>query len=452
MVSLDSWNFAARGPIVWGPAAQTPSPEDQLYDPSWSQSYSWAWVDASQTRGLSALTPVTAKCGEAQVVVTVKRDFFGTGRLIQASDLMLGSPGCQPTSLDAAEEVVIFDVGLHECGSALQMMPDSLVYSITLYYRPTPAPNAIILRTSPAEVPIECHYPRRNNVSSKAIRPTWVPFSSTLSAEEKLSFSLRLMTDDWSAERTTNGYQLGDAMYIQAAVDTNNHMPLRLFVDRCVATLSPGRQSTPLYPIIDYKGCLVDGKSDSNSTFVSPRPKDDVLQFTVDTFRFAEDPGDLIYITCHLKVSAAGQTPDPENKACSFSKATNRWTPVEGTQDICACCETGNCDLPDQSRSVNTWDRWLTGRRLGRDAAAKQDKTKDVETDVMLGPIFILDAYLTSRRLAGHRSGMMESSTSYGFLQAPGTLVGLILIAIAVILALITLGILYYRKRRSGSY
>uniref|UniRef100_A0A8D2IU67 Zona pellucida sperm-binding protein 3 n=1 Tax=Varanus komodoensis TaxID=61221 RepID=A0A8D2IU67_VARKO len=214
--------------------------------------------------------------------------------------------------------------------------------------------------------------------------------------------------------RTTNGYQLGDAMYIQAAVDTNNHMPLRLFVDRCVATLSPGRQSTPLYPIIDYKGCLVDGKSDSNSTFVSPRPKDDVLQFTVDTFRFAEDPGDLIYITCHLKVSAAGQTPDPENKACSFSKATNRWTPVEGTQDICACCETGNCDLPDQSRSVNTWDRWLTGRRLGRDAAAKQGV--------------------------------------FSFLQAPGTLVGLILIAIAVILALITLGILYYRKRRSGSY
>ncbi|XP_039348474.1 zona pellucida sperm-binding protein 3-like [Mauremys reevesii] len=76
---------------------------------------------------------------------------------------------------------------------ATLMTPDSLVYSTSLNYNPTPASNPVILRTNPAVIPIECHYPRKDNVSSKAIKPTWVPFSSTLSAEERLSFSLHLM-------------------------------------------------------------------------------------------------------------------------------------------------------------------------------------------------------------------------------------------------------------------
>lgn len=34
---------------------------------------------------------------------------------------------------------------------------------------------------------------RRSNVSSGAVHPTWAPFRSTLAAEERLRFSLRLM-------------------------------------------------------------------------------------------------------------------------------------------------------------------------------------------------------------------------------------------------------------------
>ena len=36
-------------------------------------------------------------------------------------------------------------------------------------------------------------------MSSNAVRPTWVPFHSTLSMEEKLVFSLRLMSGGCSA-------------------------------------------------------------------------------------------------------------------------------------------------------------------------------------------------------------------------------------------------------------
>lgn len=40
-------------------------------------------------------------------------------------------------------------------------------------------------------------FSRKENVSSKAIKPTWAPFVSTVSAEERLAFSLRLMNGRW---------------------------------------------------------------------------------------------------------------------------------------------------------------------------------------------------------------------------------------------------------------
>uniref|UniRef100_A0A8C3F6F9 Zona pellucida sperm-binding protein 3 n=1 Tax=Chrysemys picta bellii TaxID=8478 RepID=A0A8C3F6F9_CHRPI len=388
--------------------------------------YPWARVDASQLRAVSPLQPVTVQCEEAQMVITVHRDLFGTGRLIKAADLSLGLAACRYTSLNAAENTVTFEAGLHECGSTLQMTSDSLVYSTSLNYNPTPASNPVILRTNPVVIPIECHYPRKDNVSSKAIKPTWVPFSSTLSAEERLGFSLRLMNDDWSAERPSNGFQLGEVMHIQADVSTGNHVALRLFVDSCVATLTPDRDSSPHYAVIDFNGCLVDGRSDdTTSAFISPRPRQDTLQFMVDVFRFAGDARNLIYITCHLKVTAAEQAPDPLNKACSFNKAGNIWSPVEGTRDICRCCETGNCGLAGQSGRVRPLDRW-PGRRFQRDVASRH------------GRIYIIGV---NRWLCGIFPTGME--------ETPGLVFGLSLVAAAIGLASMTLTICFIYKNHS---
>ncbi|KFV53079.1 Zona pellucida sperm-binding protein 3, partial [Gavia stellata] len=288
------------------------------------------------------LHPVAVRCQEAQVVVTVHRDLFGTGRLVSAAELTLGS------ALKCAALCVWPRNGaLNDwimCLVFPQVTPDALVYIMSLNYKPAPAGNPVVMRTSPAVVPIECHYPRRDNVSSNGVKPTWVSFSFTLSSEEKLPFSLRLMNDDWSGERSSTIFQLGEVLHFQAGVNTENHAPLRLFVDNCVATPTPDRSSSPQYAFIDFSGCLVDGQlDDATSTFISPRPRQDVLQFAVDAFKFAGDSGNLIYITCHLKVSLADQAPDPLNKACSFNKASNLWNPVEGTRDVCSCCEMRSC-------------------------------------------------------------------------------------------------------------
>ncbi|NWT16285.1 ZP3 protein, partial [Vireo altiloquus] len=289
--------------------------------------------------------PVAVQCQEAQLVVTVHRDLFGNGRLVSAAELSLGPAACKHSRLDPSRNTVTFSAGLHECGSTVQVTPDSLIYRTLLSYEPDPGSNPVIVRSSPAVIPIECHYPRRDNVSSGAIRPTWSPFNSALAAEEKLLFSLRLMNEDWSAERAFTGFRLGDVLNIQAEVGTQSHVPLRLFVDSCVATVSGDTSSCPTTPSSTSTGpCLVDGRSDATSSaFVTPRPRQDVLRFQIDVFRFAGDPRNLIYIACHLKVTPAERSPDALNKACSFNKARNSWAPVEGTRDICSCCELGDC-------------------------------------------------------------------------------------------------------------
>ncbi|KAH0626072.1 hypothetical protein JD844_000791 [Phrynosoma platyrhinos] len=185
---------------------------------------------------------VAVKCEPHQVVVTVPRDLFGLGRPVAPAELTLGVTPCPPSAFDPGAKVVVFEAGLHQCGSTVQ-----------------------------------------------------VPLG------------------------------LGDTLQLQADVHTGNHLSLRIFVDSCMAGPSPESTSAAQYAIVDSHGCLVDGRQDSvSSTFLSPRPRPESLQFTVDAFRFAGDPRNLIYIACRLKVTPAEQAPDELNKACSFNPEANR--------------------------------------------------------------------------------------------------------------------------------
>ncbi|XP_062468130.1 zona pellucida sperm-binding protein 3-like [Pezoporus occidentalis] len=444
-VALFCWALAeAVSYSPWGFPQRDSGALRMRGDSSWSRphvpsfSQPWAWVDVSQLQAAAPPHPVAVRCQEAQVMVTVHRDLFGTGRLVRAAELSLGSAGCRPGAQSDAESTVTFVAALHECGSTLQMTPDSFIYKMNLSYKPTPSGNLVIVRTNPAVVPIECHYPRRSNVSSSAVRPTWAPFRSTLSAEEKLMFSLRLMNDDWSSERQSNGFQLGESLHLQADVAAGNHIPLRLFVDDCVATLSPDRNSSPRYALVDLSGCLVDGRlDDTTSAFISPRPRQETLQFTVDAFRFAGDERNLIYITCHLKVSPVDQAPDPLNKACSFNKASSLWAPVEGTGDICSCCETGNCPLyGGYSRRPSPAARW-PGRRLRRDLSSKQGGSL-AEAEVSVGPLLILDS---ARGLWSSSGGLAPAGKAHGAAEGLSMLVQAAVLAAATVLSLTALGL-----------
>ncbi|XP_069722664.1 zona pellucida sperm-binding protein 3-like [Phaenicophaeus curvirostris] len=439
VMSYSPWGFPQRDSGILRVRGDSSWSRPRM--PSFSQSSPWAWVDVSQLQAAAPLHSVTVQCQEALVVVTVHRDLFGTGRLVRAGDLTLGLAACLPAAQNAAESTVTFVAGLHECGSTLQITPDSLIYKTSLFYKPTPSGSTVIVRTNTAVVPIECHYPRKSNVSSQAVWPTWAPFHSTLSAEEKMMFSLRLMNDDWSTERLSNGFQLGESLHLQADVASGGHVPLRLFVDDCVATLSPDRNSSPRYALIDLNGCLVDGRSDdTTSAFISPRPRQETLQFMVDAFKFVADDRNLIYITCHLKVSPADQAPNPLNKACSFNRASSLWVPLEGTGDICSCCETGNClSYGGYSRRTNPLARW-SGRRLKRDIPSKQDgSSRAAEADVSVGPLIILDP---AQGLQSSSGGLAPAGkTSHGAAERLPTLVQVAMLTAATVLSITALGV-----------
>ncbi|XP_020853591.1 zona pellucida sperm-binding protein 3-like [Phascolarctos cinereus] len=366
-------------------------------------------------RSRAQFLPVRVQCLEKKLVANIQRDLFGKGNLINPSDLTLGPGACQYTAFHESNDTIVFEAGLHECGSRLQVTTDLLVYSINLYYNPTPVGNSVILRNSPAVILIECSYPRRSNVSSKAVQPTWTPFGSTLSSQKRLKFTLQLMTDDWSTKRASSSYQLGDVISIQADVNTGSHVALRLFIDSCVAMLKPNQESTHHYAIIDFHGCLVDGRSENvGSTFISPRPKPETLRFIVDAFKFSREAKDQIYIMCHLKVTEAADVPDLSNKACSFNKSSQEWFPIEGTEDICTCCETGSCRKGHLPKRL-TRSHWKRNKLYWKDVPGKE-----TEADVVVGPLVISDVTVYPSNIA--KQDKRARTNSQGVEKVPQTL------------------------------
>nr|BAJ61010.1 egg envelope protein [Anguilla japonica] len=278
---------------------------------------------------------VKAHCGETSVQLEVDVDLFGIGNLIQPSDITLG--GCDPIGQD--HSWLLFETQLHACGSTLMMTEDTLVYTFTIRYQPKAIGVTPIIRTNDAAVGVQCHYMRLHNVSSNALKSTWIPYYSTLSAEDLLVFSLRLMTNDWRMERESYVFFLGDIINIEASVIQANHVPLRVFMDTCVATLAPNMDSVPRYTFIDNQGCLMDSKLTSSRSKFQSRIKDDLLQVQLDAFRFAAETRSEIYIFCHLRATAA--LPESEGKACSFLPSKHGWVSASGNDQACGCCDTG---------------------------------------------------------------------------------------------------------------
>ncbi|XP_052009363.1 zona pellucida sperm-binding protein 3-like [Xyrauchen texanus] len=284
------------------------------------------------------ITPssVAVQCGERAVLIEAKRDLFGNGLLIQPSGLTLG--GCSAVGEDSESKVLIFEYELQDCNSVLMMTEDALVYTFSLTYTPEPYVGTPIHRANSANIGIQCHYSRFHNVSSNVLMPAWVPFASMASGQEVLVFSLKLMTDDWSFQRPSNLYFLGDLLHFEASVILFNHVPLRVLVDSCVATQLPDVQAQPRYSFIENHGCFVDGKSTGSNSYFLPQSRTDKLQFQLEAFLFQQGDNPSIYITCILKAILASTPTDAQHKSCSFY--SNGWFAADGNDQVCGCCDS----------------------------------------------------------------------------------------------------------------
>ncbi|XP_049609808.1 zona pellucida sperm-binding protein 3-like isoform X1 [Syngnathus scovelli] len=290
---------------------------------------------------------LAVQCGEGEVIIEVKQNFLGNGQLIRPSDLTLG--GC--SLLSVADHMLRFQTELHSCGSTKKMTDEALIYTFALTYSPTPVGSTLIFKTNPSEALIECHYPRRHYVSSDAIMPHWQQFASSLLAEQQLHFSLRLMTEEWQPQRFSGVYDVGEMIQIEASVLQGYHIPLRVFADSCVATMSASPNSQPSYTFIDNHGCLIDATMTGAKSYFMQRSSENKLVFQLKAFNFHQEHKNSLYITCQLLASTLSVPVNSQLKACSFLAEAKRWVASDGENKVCSCCES-SCGEQRRKRSL----------------------------------------------------------------------------------------------------
>ncbi|XP_010787806.1 zona pellucida sperm-binding protein 3-like [Notothenia coriiceps] len=331
-----------REPISW--KYPEPPAEEQ---PKYPQDF--------QLKTPVAFDSVSAVCGANSVRVEAKKDLLGIGKPVRAAEVTLG--GCPATGEDA--QVLVFESELHGCGSELVISEDSFIYAFTLHHIPAPLGDSQIIRTREVTVSIQCQYQRKHDVSSVPLNPTSSPFSATKSSEETLFFSLRLMSDDWQSTHPSAQFLLGDMMKFEVSVRQFHHVPLRVMVDSCVATVIPNIDTVPRYAFLGNNGCLFDSQlTDSSSQFL-PRAYEDRLQFQVEAFKFQQEGSGVIYITCNVRAAVASAAVDATNKACSFS---NGWTEASGNHRACSCCDT---DCRTGSHMTGSEAQWEQEKAVG---------------------------------------------------------------------------------------
>ncbi|XP_028449659.1 zona pellucida sperm-binding protein 3-like [Perca flavescens] len=138
---------------------------------------------------------------------------------------------------------------------------------------------------------------RRNAVDGISLHPTWVPSVSRVSAEDHIDFNLLLMTENWQFARGSYSYFLGDPIHFQVSAIIGNHMPLKVYVDHCVATANPHAETTLRHDFIENHGCLADAYlTNSNSRFL-PRIEEHKLRFQLEAFRFYQEPSNQMAVS-----------------------------------------------------------------------------------------------------------------------------------------------------------
>ncbi|XP_034960025.2 zona pellucida sperm-binding protein 3-like [Zootoca vivipara] len=335
---------------------------------------------------------VSVSCGSSHVLITVPVDLFGKGVAVDVHELTLGS-GCSVTAVH--RDVLQLEYPLHACGAIRKFLPDRIHYRNILYY--IPSATSGVIRTSRFSHPIDCFYPRSWNVSSLGIQPTWIPFRSTVMENQRLEFALEVYDSTWSAPRSDPTYYLGDLINIQASVRKGSHVPLKIYIDECVAR--PNAESSVKYEVITNHGCLVDGQQ-SNSRFL-PTQEDGISRLQLDTFTFIGASNHQIYLICHLKAVPVGSA-DPRNKACSYDLTTASWSSYEGGD--CSCCASpSGCGSKKRKRRQ------------------QQKKGLSGEANLKLGPIALKGkpTNSSSKLNDSSTSELMPVVTSYATLKAP---------------------------------
>ncbi|TNN35375.1 Zona pellucida sperm-binding protein 3 [Liparis tanakae] len=281
--------------------------------------------------------PVVVNCHPDSMRVVVQADMFDTGLQVDAAHLRLGSgEGSECGAVSSGEAEFTIQAFLQDCGTKLSSTKEKIIYSNVLIYSPKPSPDDL-LRLNEAKIPVQCHYEKRYAVAAVPLHPAWLPLVSRLSSEDHLDFNLLLMTDDWQFQRGSVSYFLGDPINFEVSAIVGHHMPLRVYVEHCVATATPDAEASLRYDFIDNFGCLADAYLTNSSSHFLPRLEEHKLRFQLEAFRFHQEPSNRVYITCYLRAVPVGLSVGSENRACSL--IDDRWRSIDGNDQACRSCD-----------------------------------------------------------------------------------------------------------------
>uniref|UniRef100_A0A3P9QJ81 Zona pellucida sperm-binding protein 3 n=1 Tax=Poecilia reticulata TaxID=8081 RepID=A0A3P9QJ81_POERE len=262
-------------------------------------------------------TTVQVECTEVSMIIFIQADFYNNGRLVSPQELFLGdakywkNKPCQ--AVDAGDGEYVIEADLQDCGSKLMVIGNNLIYSNNLIHSPVVG-SLGITRATGAVVPVSCHYKR-------------YPFPMG-----SAPFSLRLKTDDWSAEKYSNTVYLGDPLHLEVSYSGLDQR--KLFIDLCVATLTADSTSVPRYCFIENHGCFVDARDGGLNSVFKPRSTTSSLQFQFDAFLFQDDLRNTVkhFISC-------------------FVFFWTIWKNVDGLDGVCQCCKGVCSKLTSKGKS-----------------------------------------------------------------------------------------------------
>lgn len=320
-------------------------------------------------------SPVHIECTGSSMIIEVNPAQFRNGRVVSFKELFLGGTQHRQSSkchlFPAANGKYVIEVDLQECGSESRETEDHLIYSNKLVLLPSTGHHNIT-RVSSAVIPVACHYQRIHLVSSHTDQ-----MDTTMSVpKQQHDFSLQLMTDDWRSVAPNGAFYLGDTLHLQASYTGPESERKRLFIDSCVATLSPDATSVPRYYFIENHGCFIDAKLGGSDSLFRQRHRTNLLQLQLNTFLFNRDSRNSIFITCHLKAVSKMWQSNSISKACNY--ANSRWKILDGYSNACRCCDS-NCR---QHHRSGVWKSQVNQR-----GPSAEDTAQCVT--VTLGPLMI---------------------------------------------------------------
>ncbi|KAI4821802.1 hypothetical protein KUCAC02_007384 [Chaenocephalus aceratus] len=102
-------------------------------------------------------------------------------------------------------------------------------------------------------------------------------------------------------ETLTSVFYTGDLLHLEASYSGPDAGHRRLFIDGCVAALSPDPRSAPRSYFIENHGCFNNAKEDGSNALFNPRTRSSSLQLQLDAFLFPHDTRNSVSHFYNLK-------------------------------------------------------------------------------------------------------------------------------------------------------